>query len=205
MKERGTFRENWHPQSKQECAQIREQLEIVLASPQFCNSKRYPALLSYIVEHALNGNTDSLKERSLGIEVFGRTPTYDTNSDTVVRYSAGEVRKRLALYYSEHGKDAAIRISLPAGSYVPEFELRTATQDASDASELSAAEGTHPHAASGGAHGVGRVTSSDWPEEDAAEAAHHSAGDEARPNSARRTVLLVLLLAGALLSVLIYA
>ncbi len=62
-----------------------------------------------------------LKERTLGVEVFDRVPTYDTNADTVVRYTAGEVRKRLQLYYSERGHNSEIRISLPAGSYVPEF------------------------------------------------------------------------------------
>src|SRR5208282_2730410 len=47
--------------------------------------------------------------------------TYDTNADTVVRYTAGEVRKRLMLFYHEEGRNSGIRISLPAGSYVPVF------------------------------------------------------------------------------------
>jgi hypothetical protein len=69
----------------------------------------------------LAGRSDLLKERTLGVEVFDRPPTYDTNADTVVRYTAGEVRKRLLLYYSEHGRHSGIQISLPAGSYIPEF------------------------------------------------------------------------------------
>ncbi len=90
-------------------------------SPHFCNSKRYPALLKFIVENTLSGKSDQLKERSLGVEVFDRPPDYDTNADTVVRYTAGEVRKRLSLYYHELGHSSRIQISLPAGSYVPEF------------------------------------------------------------------------------------
>lgn len=97
------------------------ELEEVIASPHFCNSKRYPALLRYIVENTLDGKSDLLKERTLGIEVFDRPATYDTNADTVVRYTAGEVRKRLLLFYSEGEHGSGIRISLPAGSYVPEF------------------------------------------------------------------------------------
>ena len=97
------------------------ELQEVLASPHFCNSKRYPALLQYIVEKTLAGEADVLKERTLGVEVFDRPPAYDTNADTVVRYTAGEVRKRLSLYYGELGHKPRIRISLPAGSYVPEF------------------------------------------------------------------------------------
>ena len=67
------------------------------------------------------GKSDLLKERTLGVEVFDRSPSYDTNADTVVRYTAGEVRKRLLLFYHEDGRDSSIRISLPAGSYIPEF------------------------------------------------------------------------------------
>ena len=114
-------REAWHPQTKQDRDAILRELEAVLASPHFCNSKRYPTLLQYIVENTLAGKLDSLKERTLGVEVFDRSPMYDTNTDTVVRYTAGEVRKRLLLYYSEHSSISGIRISLPAGSYVAEF------------------------------------------------------------------------------------
>lgn len=114
-------RDAWHPQTRQDREVIHEELQEILASPHFCNSKRYPALLQYIVENTLAGKSDLLKERTLGIEVFDRPPTYDTNADTVVRYTAGEVRKRLLLYYSEHGRNSRIHISLPAGSYIPEF------------------------------------------------------------------------------------
>lgn len=114
-------RETWHPQSRQDNDAVLRELHEILASPHFCNSKRYPALLKYIVENTLAGKSDFLKERTIGVEVFDRPPTFDTNSDTVVRYTAGEVRKRLLLYYSESDRNTGIRISLPAGSYIPEF------------------------------------------------------------------------------------
>lgn len=95
-------------------------LEDVLASSYFCNSKRYPALLRYVVEQTLLGHGDEIKERTVGIDVFGRAPDYDTNIDTVVRYSAGEVRKRLLLYYHE-AAEAPVLISLTPRSYRPEF------------------------------------------------------------------------------------
>ena len=100
---------------------ILRELEAILASTHFCNSKRYPTLLQHIVENTLAGNLDLLKERTLGVEVFDRLPSYDTGTDTIVRYTAGEVRKRLLLYYSEHASSSGIRIFLPAGSYVAEF------------------------------------------------------------------------------------
>ena len=102
-------------------AAIREQLERLLVHPLFANSKRYPALLAYAVEQTLLGNAAELKERSIGIEVFGRTPSYDANADPVVRITAGEVRKRLSLYYFDSSHTGELVIELPLGSYVPSF------------------------------------------------------------------------------------
>lgn len=104
-------------------AAIREQLERLLAHPLFSNSKRYPVLLAYTVEQTLKGSGAELKERSIGIEVFGRSPTYDANADPVVRITAGEVRKRLIQYYYDSAHDGELVIELPSGSYVPQFRL----------------------------------------------------------------------------------
>ncbi|HUN84906.1 MAG TPA: hypothetical protein VMU48_11025 [Terracidiphilus sp.] len=104
-------------------AQVREQLERLLAHPLFANSKRYPALLAYTVEQTLLGSGAELKERSIGIEVFGRSPTYDANADPVVRITAGEVRKRLSQYYYDSAHSGELIIELPIGSYVPVFRV----------------------------------------------------------------------------------
>jgi len=106
--------------SEQDREEVRQALEVVLTSSHFCNSKRYPALLRYVVEQSLAGQADGLKERTIGVEVFGRMPTYDTNTDTVVRYTAGEVRKRLSLLHHEV-PETPIQIHLSARSYQPEF------------------------------------------------------------------------------------
>ncbi|WP_263418429.1 hypothetical protein [Terriglobus albidus] len=111
----------WQPVTAQERETVLREMESILASPHFCNSKRYPALLRYVVESSLNGRGD-LKERTLGIEVFQRPADYDTNADTIVRFTAGEVRKRLSLYYRDHPNDR-LQIVLPTGSYTPEFLL----------------------------------------------------------------------------------
>jgi len=100
---------------------ILDQLERVIQSTHFRHSKRYPALLSFIVQETLAGRTDSLKERTLGVEVFGRPIDYDTNADPVVRVTAGEVRKRIAQYYQSSGHEHELRFDLPLGSYVPHF------------------------------------------------------------------------------------
>jgi len=110
-----------YPVTEQDRQLIRDELGKLLKTVHFANSKRYPALLGYVVEKTLAGRSEELKERILGIEVFHRSSDYDTNSDTVVRVAAGEVRKRLALVYHEGESEHRIHITLPAGSYVPEF------------------------------------------------------------------------------------
>ena len=111
----------WTPSSEEEQAAVRSQLEEMLRSPLFCNSKRYPSLLRYLVEQTLAGNEGLLKERLLGISVFHRSPDYDTNQDTVVRLTAGEVRKRIAQYYHLPENADQLRIDLVPGSYIPLF------------------------------------------------------------------------------------
>ena len=78
-----------------DAAAVRAQLERILLSGPFRNSKRYPAFLRYVVEQELNGASSELKERTIAIDVFGKDPYYDPAADPVVRISAGEVRKRL--------------------------------------------------------------------------------------------------------------
>ena len=109
------------PETEAERQAIREQLERVLNSPLFKNSKRYPNLLRYVVERSLEGQSGHLKERTLGVEVFGREPDYDTSLDPVVRTSAVEIRKRIAQYYHEAAHESEIRIDFPPGTYLPEF------------------------------------------------------------------------------------
>ena len=109
------------PASVPDPAAVREQVDRLLTHPLFANSKRYPALLAYVVEQTLLGSAADLKERSIGIEVFGRSPSYDANADPVVRITAGEVRKRLSQYYYDSAHEGELVVELPIGSYVPVF------------------------------------------------------------------------------------
>jgi hypothetical protein len=111
----------WHPKTTGEKQLVRSQLDRIVSDGRFTASKRYPQLFRYIVEQTLAGNEDDLKERTLGVEVFHRTPDYDTNLDPVVRLCAAEVRKRLAQYYQLPAHGGELRIDLNPGSYVPVF------------------------------------------------------------------------------------
>jgi hypothetical protein len=104
---------------------LREHLREVIASPAFKGSRRSQQFLQHIVEKTINGQTHEVKERSLGVDLFARSPSYDTGEDAIVRVTASDVRKRLHQFYSETRFD--IRIDLPSGSYVPEFHRVAAT------------------------------------------------------------------------------
>jgi len=101
---------------------ILRQLDRLLDNPHFSHSKRFPSFLRFIVHEELEGRGDQLKERTLGIEVFGRHAGYDTTTDPIVRVTAAEIRKRIAQYYQDSESPDELRISLPPGSYIPHFE-----------------------------------------------------------------------------------
>lgn len=96
-------------------------LERVLSSPAFRNSKQCQRFLRYVIDHTLTGNEESLKERSVGVELFGRAPDYDTAADPVVRVRATEVRKRLSQYYGDAPVQDEMRFEIPQGSYRAEI------------------------------------------------------------------------------------
>lgn len=116
---------SWTLAGEREKAVILEQLDRLLQNPHFHHSKRYPNFLRFVVTETLAGRTENLKERTLGIEVFGREPDYDNTNDPIVRVTAAEIRKRIAQYYQEPGHEREVRVSLPSGSYVPQFVMPT--------------------------------------------------------------------------------
>lgn len=124
--------------AKQKLAVLAE-LEQIVSSHHFSQSRRYPAFLRFIVEAALRRETDLLRERVIGIEVFGREANYDTNADPIVRMTAAEVRKRIAQYYRETSRDDQIQIEVRAGSYVPIFILPGHPKPAADVAQKNEA------------------------------------------------------------------
>ena len=116
---------------------IRRELDRILESSHFKTASRAPVLLRHIVECTITGRTDQLKERILGIEVFGRHPDYDTSLDPVVRVTASRIRQRLARYYAESDTTSQVHIYLPSGSYLAEFR---ASHDYNTTSTVAAIE-----------------------------------------------------------------
>lgn len=129
--------------------QGREFLDDILHSVPFRTSRQCQDLFRYIVEHSLAGSDESLRERVIGIEVFGRAPDYDTAQDPVVRLRAADVRKRLAQYYqTQTNSSGQWKIEIPTGSYKAQFhrpegavsQVATATDGTRPSSEAIAAQ-----------------------------------------------------------------
>jgi hypothetical protein len=115
-----------------EATLVLEELDRILESRFFKNAGRSRQFLVYVVHHKLAGHAEQLKERTIGAEVFQRTPGYATGDDPVVRVQAGEVRRRLERYYQSLASPPAVRIELQPGSYSPNIHL-TSGDSASDA------------------------------------------------------------------------
>jgi hypothetical protein len=107
--------------SEKDVSEIREQLAEILEGPTFRGAQRCGQFLRYVVENALSSEYEMLKERTIGSELFGRDPSYETKVDAIVRVTASEVRKRLEQYYQNYGKTAKLRIRIPSGTYSPVF------------------------------------------------------------------------------------
>src|ERR1019366_4284295 len=144
-----------HALDELEKTSVLRELDAILNSPIFQPSKRCQQFLSYVVHHRLEGNHERLKERTIGVELFGRPVGYSTGDDPVVRVQAGEVHRRLEQYYHAQTHRPAVRIELHTGSYVPEFRW---AQDAlgREESASESSPGSHvqetPHAAPGRQH-----------------------------------------------------
>jgi hypothetical protein len=116
---------------------IQRELEAICDNSEFRSSKRNCSFLRHVVTETLAGRGNEIKERTLGVELFGRPATYDTGSDAVVRVRANEVRKRLACYYEENRSQSGWRIQLPLRSYVPRFSPERDAAAAAPATEKS--------------------------------------------------------------------
>lgn len=109
---------------------VRAELSRLLESASFRTSKRSREFLQYVVEHTINGPSGTLKERSIGVELFQLPNDFDPGQHTIVRVTANEVRKRLAQHYlAENGNPHAVRIDLAPGSYRAGFRWEAPLAD----------------------------------------------------------------------------
>ncbi len=102
---------------------IRRHVDELSQGAAFKGSHRSQQFLRYIIEKTLAGSVEGVKERTIGVELFQKSPTYDTGQDAIVRVTASDVRRRLLQHYGRYGDASAFQIHLPPGSYLPEIEV----------------------------------------------------------------------------------
>jgi adenylate cyclase len=103
---------------------IRQQLDRILHSGPFLQSRRRTRFLEYLVNETLAGRGERLKGYNVALEVFDRPETFDPVFDPVVRVEAARLRDKLREYYGADGQSDPILIDLPKGSYTPQIEFR---------------------------------------------------------------------------------
>jgi TolB-like protein len=126
---------------------IRQQLDRMLRSGVFVQSARLSRFLQFIVEHALAGNENYLKEYVIGSEVYERKPPYHPTLDSIVRTEARRLRGKIKDYYAAEGKDDLVYVYLRPGSYVPVFQYKEVLIGAERAKDVE----THSLSAKGSA------------------------------------------------------
>ena len=102
LKIRGIF--DLMPSLESDAQAVRRQLERVLGSAGFSRNERLSEFLRFVVDGHLEGKDRELKESVIAVEVFGRSPGFDSRLDPVVRTEAVRLRARLSDYYAKEGK-----------------------------------------------------------------------------------------------------
>jgi eukaryotic-like serine/threonine-protein kinase len=116
--------------------EIRDALTRVLQSGVFLRSGQLQRLLRFLVEETLAGRGERLKEYVIGVEVFGRPPSYDPRIDSLVRVEARRLRATLATYYREDGSQDPVVVELEKGTYQPWFRRAADSAPASTVGSL---------------------------------------------------------------------
>lgn len=98
-------------------------LDRILHSEIFGKAPSLRHLLQYIVVQTLEGHPEQIKESIIAMDVFSRRSDFDGRIDNIVRVQAHRLRKLLETYYSDPGTGETLRITVPKGSYVPQFEV----------------------------------------------------------------------------------
>jgi tetratricopeptide (TPR) repeat protein len=100
---------------------IREALQRVTESEGFHNVERLKQILRYVVERYLAGEGPNIRAKSIALDVYGYLPDEVADHENAIRVDIGRLRGRLSAYYSGEGKHDQVVISLPKGTYAPEF------------------------------------------------------------------------------------
>jgi hypothetical protein len=101
------------------------QIQRIVQSKAFRTSEVHRNLLTYLADKSLAGDAESIKEYTVGLDVFGKPDSYDPRQESTVRMHVARLRQKLAEYYRTEGVDDPIFVDLPKGGFRVTFEPRT--------------------------------------------------------------------------------
>ena len=99
----------------------RAELDWLLTSGVLGRSANIARVLKYVCEERFAGRADQIKEYNIAVEALGRRPSFDPQTDTIVRVTVHSLRKRLNDIYQRAGDSRPFRVVMPPGAYVPAF------------------------------------------------------------------------------------
>ena len=92
---------------------IREQLNRILSSATFNNSRILSGFLEFVITETLAGKEKEIKEYTIGVNVLSRSSSFNPQFDAIVRTHAGRLRRALKEYYADSGRKDPIQIDIP--------------------------------------------------------------------------------------------
>jgi hypothetical protein len=109
------------PSAQLSIQELREEVQRVLHSPQFRRSPKLQRFLELICDYHFQGRSSEITEYLIATEAFGKSQSFDSSLDSLVRVQAREARRRLREYYQSDGAGSALILDIPLGSYAPVF------------------------------------------------------------------------------------
>jgi hypothetical protein len=123
----------------------------ILASEGFQRAGQLRKILVYVSRAAILEPERVLHEYEIACDVLERRPDFDPSSDNIVRAQFTHLRRKLERYFSEDSPDEAVLLTIPRGSYLPQFIPNTHRQPAaapqSRPADLPSSPETDPPAA----------------------------------------------------------
>lgn len=104
----------------------RASLERLLSSGCITRAPRLQAILKFLIDALINGQSSTLSEQSIGVQVFSLPEGYSSGDDNIVRVSIRHLRARLEEYYRTEGLNEQYILTIPKGKYVPVLITRPA-------------------------------------------------------------------------------
>jgi hypothetical protein len=105
------------------------QVRRILESKTFRTSEVHRNLLNYLAEKSLAGDADSLKEYTVGLDVFSKPSSYDPRQESVVRMHLARLRQKLGEYYRTEGMEDSVIVDIPKGAFKVTFDEKPAVPE----------------------------------------------------------------------------